>query len=288
VSRQHGDSPLGPRVGTLLFSETSGQVNQLNTGFVEHNNITLSKDGRFVVFSSPNPVTSVDRVPSSNIYAFDRVNNTTSTLVQNTTLGGTQQTVPVTAALSPNNQLLAYGVGLTTGAGTIAPRCGVFLNIARSSDGVIVAELGNRAGDSDGLNAAYRGLDWDPTGNSFVTVSYVPVLTQTGTRFVPLPAVVRFARQANGSWTKTPLSQPAYFDLIDPNVFPPQVGARTYLFPAVSPSGSLIAFFSLSWPDVITSNQPIQARIIVANSSGANAGVRSRRDKCYISACIVE
>jgi hypothetical protein len=69
------------------------------------------------------------------------------------------------------------------------------------------------------------------------------------------------------------LSQPAYFDLIDPNVFPPQVGARTYLFPAVSPSGSLIAFFSLSWPDVITSNQPIQARIIVANSSGANAGV---------------
>lgn len=273
VSRELVDSPLGPRVGTLLFSETDGQINQLNTGFVEHNNITLSKDGRFVVFSSPNPVTSVNRVPSSNIYAFDRVNNTISTLVQNTTFGGTEQTVPVTAALSPNNQLLAYGVGLTTGAGTVSPRRGVFLNIARSSDGITVAELGNRAGDSDGLNAAYRGLDWDPAGNSFVTISYIPVLTQTGTRFVPLPAVVRFELQANGSWTQTPLSQPAYFDFIDPNVFPPRVGARTYLYPAVSPSGSLIAFFSLSWPDVLTSSQPIQARIIVADRSGANAGV---------------
>ncbi|MEO1081215.1 MAG: thrombospondin type 3 repeat-containing protein [Pseudomonadota bacterium] len=273
VDRASVDTPLGPRVASLLFSESNGQVSQLDTGFFEHNHITLSKDGRFVVFSSPNPVTSVGRVPSSNIYSFDRLSGTTGTLIQNTTIGNTLQTVPVTAALSPNNQLLAYGVGLTSGAGTAQPRRGVFLNIARSSDGVIVAELGNRAGDSDDLAAAYRGLDWDPAGNSFVTISYVSVLSETGQQFVPLPAVVRFSQQGNGSWTQTPLTTPAFFDRVDPNVFPPQVGARTYLYPAISPSGAGIAFFSLFWPDVITGAQPIQALLIIANSNGSNARI---------------
>lgn len=271
VSQSTVNTPLGPRVASLLFSETNGVVSQLDTGLLEHNDITLSKDGRFVVFSSPNPVTSVERVPSSNIYAFDRVTNTTSTLVQNTTLGGTEQTVPVTSALSPNNQLLAYGVGLTTGAGTAFPRRGVFLNVARSSDGVIVAELGNRVGDSDDLFAGYRGLDWDPAGTSFVTISYIPILSQTGIP-LSLPAVVRFSQQANGSWLQTPLSTPAYFDLIDPNG-PLLVGARTYLYPAISPSGGGIAFYSLFWPDVITRNQPLQARIIIANSDGSGARI---------------
>ncbi|MEM1188420.1 MAG: hypothetical protein AAGI72_07825 [Pseudomonadota bacterium] len=273
VDRASVDTPLGPRIASLLFSETNGQVSQLATGFLEHNHVTLSKDGRFVVFSSPNPVTSVGRVPSSNIYSFDRLNGTTRTLVENTTVGNTLQTVPVTAALSPNNQLLAYGVGLTSGAGTAQPRRGVFLNIARSSDGVIVAELGNRAGASDDLAAGFRGLDWDPAGNSFVTISYVSVLSETGQQFVQLPAVVRYTLQNNGTWTPTTLTTPAYFDLVNPNVFPPQVGARTYLYPAVSPSGTGIAFYSLFWPDVITGAQPIQALLIIANSDGSNARI---------------
>ena len=253
-----------------LLHENNGTVQALNTGFAEHNFVTTSDDGRFVVFSSPDPATGNGIIPSSDIYAYDRVTRTTRRIVDHTSsvdgAFNTLQFLPTTATLSPNGQLLAYGVGLTTRQGIANPSRGVTLAVARASDGIIV---GNPAGTnpvSDGLQAAFVGLEWDPGGTSFVTPSYVTVLSVLGSP-VDLPAIVRFSQQGNGGWTQTPLTTPAYFN----NVLPPQ--ARTYIYPALSPSGAGLAFFSLFWPDVIGGTQPVTARLVVANSDGSNPTV---------------
>ena len=257
-------------LATNLLHENDGTVRALNTGFAEHNFVTASDDGRFVVFSSPDPATGNGIIPSSDIYSYDRVARTTRRVVDHTsTVDGafnTFQFLPTTATLSPDKQLLAYGVGLTTRQGMANPNRGVTLAVARTSDGVIV---GNPAGTnpvSDGLQAAFVGLDWDPGGTSFVTPSYVTVLSALGSP-VDLPAIVRFTLRGNGTWTQTPLTTPAYFN----NVLPPQ--ARTYIYPALSPSGAGLAFFSLFWPDVIGGSQPVTARLVVANSDGSNPTV---------------
>jgi len=253
--------------GPKLLLESNGQSGQLNTGLAEHNFATVSDDGRFVVFSSPDPVSNIGIVPSSDVYSYDRVTRTTRVIVDHTSsVDGalnTFQFMPTTAKLSPDNQLLAYGTRLTTRQGQANPSTGVTLAVARASDGIITDNPAGTLPVSDSLGAAFVGIAWDPGGNSFVTPGYVTVLSALGTP-IDLPAIVRFSRQANGDWTQLPLTTPAYFN----NVLPPQ--ARTYIYPALSPSGAGLAFFSLFWPDVLGGSQPVTARLVVANSDGSN------------------
>ncbi|MCP3870243.1 MAG: hypothetical protein GY703_19545 [Gammaproteobacteria bacterium] len=256
--------------GTGLFAESDGQVLPLNTGFLAHNFLTASKDGRFAVFSSPDPTIGNGTVPSSDIYSFDRETGSTRRIVDHmsSVSGGfnTLQFVPATAALSPDNQLLAYGVALTTRQGLANPSRGVTLAVAGADNGIITDNPAGLNPVSDSLGAAFVGIDWDPDGNSFVTPSYVSIQSAMGTP-VDLPGIVRFSQQGNGSWVQTPLTTPAYFN----NVLPPQ--ARTYIYPALSPSGAGLAFFSLFWPDVLGGTQPVTARLIVANSDGSQPSV---------------
>lgn len=240
-----------------LLQTRDGQVTQLPTGKTQHKFVTLSDDSRFVLFSAADPTSGTTIVPSADIYRYDRTTDSTERLVDHTSgLGYFYE--PTTASLSPNNQLVAYGVGLYSGVGQSGGGRGVTLAVARAGDGVITDEPLGPNPISDAFFAAFVGLDWDPGGNSFVTTSYVPV---TGAN---LPAIVRFTRSTGGNWSQTALTTPFYS-----NSFP--AFGRTYIYPALSPSGAGLAFFSLYWPDMISGSQPITASLIVANSDGSNA-----------------
>lgn len=251
-----------------LMNEQNGQVTQVNTGLNEHNFILTSRDDRFITFSSPDPVTNSGVPPSSDIYAFDRATGQTRRIVNHTSDGtnpnSVQSFVPLSAALSPDNQLLAYGVQLTIRQGLANPQSTRELNIARASDGLILSNpTFGRGPVSDSFQSEFVGLSWDPGGNSFVTTNYVSILSDAGTP-IDLPAIVRFSDNGNGTWSRTVLSSPRYFN----TVFPPS--AQTHIYPVISPSGAGLAFFSIFWPDPIGMSQTVFTRLIVANSDGSN------------------
>jgi hypothetical protein len=260
--------------GSGLFELRNGQVVQLATGFAEHNWPTLSRDGRFVAFSTPDPVEpGLGVPPSSDIYLFDRALGVTRRVVDHETIifspAEVDSFTPVSAALSPDNQLVAYGVMLTRRQGTANPRSTRELNVARASDGLILSNpTFGRGPVSDAFQAEFAGLAWDPAGDSFVTPSYVSIITQNGGT-QQLPAIVRFARPpGTQQWQRVGvLSAPRYFD----GVFP--IAAETHIFPAISPSGAGLAYFSLFWPDVLGSSRGVSASVIIANADGSNARV---------------
>lgn len=263
---------FGGRTGSGLFQASGGAVTQLNTGFVEHNFPQVSRNGALIAFSSPDPVVPPLQVPpSSDIYVFERATGQTFRIVNHETLifnpSEVNSFTPVSAAVSPDNQMLAYGVVLTRRQGTANPRATRELNIARLSDGVILANpTFGRGPVSDDFQSEFVGISWDPGGNSFVTPSYVTVTSAMG-QPVQLPAIVRFGRTpGTQNWNiQAVLSTPQYLD----NQFPP--AARTSLYPVLSPSGNALAYFQLFWPDAIGSSQGVIARVILANADGSNA-----------------
>lgn len=263
---------FGGTIGSGLFQASGGQVSSLNTGFTEHNFPWVSRSGRFVVFSTPDPITpGLQEIPSSDIYAYDRATGTRSKLINNMTQivqnppnsGNFEQisAVPTSAALSPNEQILAYGVAITRRQGAANPQTTKELNLANPVTGVTFANpTFGRGPVSDTFQAEFVGLSWAPDGNSFVTPFYVPV---PGT-LQQLPAIVRFG--FNGSnWVA--LAQ----------LSTPQLGttsARIQFYPALSPSGTGLAYFDVFWPDALGASQSVTARLIVANSDGSNASIR--------------
>jgi hypothetical protein len=270
---------FGGRTGSGLFQLQNGAVASLSTGFPEHNFPSLSRDNRFVVFSSPDGVTAPLQVPpSSDIYVYDRATGTTRRIVDNNTIifspNEVDTATPVSAELSPNNQLLAYGVMITRRQGTANPRSTKELNIARASDGLILANpTALRGPVSDSLQAEFVGLSWDPGGNSFVTPSYIDTVSDNGTP-IQLPAIVRFGRNADDSWSRTQiLSGPRYYN----NTFPPS--AEIHMYPSISPSGAGLAYFVVFWPDVLGSSQGVISGVVLASSDGSNARLLTTFDQ---------
>jgi hypothetical protein len=263
---------FGGRTGTGLFQADGGVVTRINTGFVEHNFPQVSRSGTVIAFSSPDPVEVALQVPpSSDIYVFSRITGQTVRVVDHNTIifnpGEVASFTPVSAAVSPNNQLVAYGVVLTRRQGTANPRSTRELNIARVSDGLILDNpTFGRGPVSDAFQAEFVGISWDPGGESLVTTTYVSLTSAMG-QPIQLPAVVRYSRTpGTNDWDISAiLSTPQYLD----NQFPPS--ATTAIYPALSPSGAAVAYFELFWPDALGSSQPVVARIITANADGSNA-----------------
>ncbi len=249
-----------------LFETANGATQRVNTGRNEHLFVGISRDKRFVTFSTPDPVSNNGVPPSSDIYAFDRVTRTTRRIIdQNSSVGlpNTMNSTALSAELSPNNQLIAYGTQLTIRQGLANPQSTRELNIANASNGVIVANpTFGRGPVSDAFQSEFVGLSWDPGGNSFITPNYVQITSQAGSP-IELPGIVRFTRSGQ-TWNRTLLVTPQYFNL----QFPP--AARTYIYPAVSPNGNSIAFFSMTWPDAITNSVGVIARLVVADANGNN------------------
>lgn len=264
------------RQGIGLFQAVNGTATPILTGFVEHNFPSVSRDNRFITFSSPDGVIPALQVPpSSDIYIYDRLTGTTTRSVNYETVVFSPSVVttniPVSAVLSPNNQFLAYGVSITQRTGTANPLTTKELNIADPATGIILHNpTALRGPTSDSFQSEFVGLSWDPDGQSFVTPFYVNLISQQGTA-IQLPAITRFTRNpSDGTWNPTAvLSTPQYLNA----VFPPQ--AVTHIYPSISPSGAGLAYFEIFWPDPIGGSQAVVARIILANSDGSNPQVLS-------------
>jgi len=273
---------FGGTIGSGLFQAQGGTVTQINTGFVEHNFPQVSRSGTLIAFSSPDPVEAPLQVPpSSDIYVFSRSTNQTFRVVDHNTIIFSPSEVnsftPVSAAISPNNQLLAYGVVLTRRQGLANPQSTRELNIARLSDGVIVDNpTFGRGPVTDAFQGEFVGISWDPSGESFVTTTYVTVNGSSGLP-TQLPAVVRYSRtQGTNDWNiSNVLSGPQYFDTQIPT------SAITSMYPALSPSGTGLAYFEIFWPDALaiqpdnqqTLEGSVTCRVIIANSDGSNPEV---------------
>jgi hypothetical protein len=261
------------RQGIGLFQSSGGVVTPIRTGFVEHNFPSVSRDNRFITFSSPDGVIPALQVPpSSDIYIHDRLTGVTTRSVDHTTdfsnLTSIAVFTPVSAELSPDNRFLAYGVSIALRVGGTAGSTTRELNIADPSTGVILSNPSfGRGPTPDSVQGEFIGLSWDPAGNSFVTPFYVTITSQLGTP-VQLPAITRFTRNpANGNWAaEEVLSRPQY---LNGNLsVPPQ--AVTQIYPSISPSGNGLAYFELFWPDILFGTQAVVARLIVANADGSN------------------
>lgn len=238
-----------------LFQENNGVITQMQTGFVEHNFPSISRDSRFVVFSTPDPVVPALQVPpSSDILIFDRATSTTRRVINTNTeiQGGRVLTYrPISAALSPNNSILAYGLELTERIGTASPSSGRALIVASAGNGVQISAPTN-VPQGESTNGQFVGLSWDPSGNSFVT----PYLGQGS----GLPAIWRVSKTGQSQWQFTQQLTNSTFGGGQANI---------QIYPAISPSGAGLAFFNVFFADVFTGTQPAVATLWVGNSNGS-------------------
>ncbi len=261
-----------------LFQEDNGVITQLNTGFSEHNFPSISRDSRFVLFASPDPVTPALQVPpSSDVYAFDRVLGRTRKIIDTTTAVQQPSEVqvfrPVSPAFSPNNQVLAYGLELSRRSGNSPNGTGRTLVVADANTGLLIDEPTSPRGGAvdDTFALEFTGIAWDPSGNSFVTPTLVPA--QSDGLAGNLHAIVRYTRDpATGRWPATAqLSTPRFTYNNGLGGFRPS--AQLQIFPAVSPSGAGLAYFDIAVPDALGGTQPATARLLVAGNNGAGATI---------------
>ncbi len=253
--------------GFGLFEQRGATVLPLVTGQTEHYHPWISRSGRYISFSAPDP-TVLGSIPSSDVYVFDRTTGVTHRVINHSTgvdgLGGSLATRAISSAVSPDHGMLAYAVVLQGSAGG-ATAAGRALNVVLLGNGLSVGTgFGVSETPADSLQAEFMGISWDPGGNSFVTPTYV-LLGSLGGFPQSLPAIVRWTRQPGGNWSPTRLSNPQFIN----NNF----GVIYHIYPAVSPSGAGLAWFSVLVPDAIGSSQPAQISLVRANADGTNATV---------------
>ncbi len=261
----------GSDTNQLLFERVNGQTVPVETGAGTHDFPGLSRGGRFVSFSVPDPVQGNGLNPSSDIYLYDRLLRSTRRVVNHfSDFDGTLQTwnTALSSQLSPNGAFLAYGVAINRAIGATGGQVTNELNIADAATGVILSNpTFARGATSDAFAAEFRGLSFAPDGQSFVT----PLYRYTGINDptpIELPTIVRFSRNAgNGQWELSQiLSSPQWQR--HPSTF--IASASVHTWPALSPSGQGLAYFSVLVPDVSTGSQPWTSRVVVANADGSN------------------
>ena len=73
-------TPQGLGVG--LFQDQDGAVSRINTGFPDTIFPSVSRDGRFITLTAPDPVVNQTIPPSSAIYRHDRATGNTTRVFQ--------------------------------------------------------------------------------------------------------------------------------------------------------------------------------------------------------------
>lgn len=252
-----------------------GPVTQVNTGFAHSNFASLSRNGRFITFSSPDPTGPVNQLlPSSDIYRFDRSTGQTSKLFNYTTVvedipGNPNVRVgtflPEFNALSPDGLYLVASVRLTTRLGNAEPQRVNNLSIVVTTGGDGIVEQG-RGRLHDFLFSEFVGISWAPDSRSFVTPAYITIAPGNNA-IPPVVGIVRYSLNNQGIFARSQqLSQPTLGG---------DGSGTIQIFPAISPSGAGLAYWDLFFPDSALLSQPATARLIVANSDGSNASIRA-------------
>lgn len=261
---------------TAVFQQAQpgGAVTRVATGFAEMNYSSLSRNGRFVTFSSPDPTGSVNQfLPSSDIYIHDRLTGVTNRILDQQTdvLPGqagpeTFTLLPESNALSPDGSLVVFSNRVTRRTGTADPQRSnnLILVPTNGSGASVLVEQGN--GESfDFLHSEFVGMSWTPDGNSFATSAYITVFPGDPTA-PPAQGIVRYTRNGVGQFVRSAaLSSPRLAST------PQGISAGIQIFPAYSPSGAALAYFDVSFPDSALLQAPATARLIVANADGSGA-----------------
>lgn len=265
----------GTDTNQALFERVNGQTVQINTGLSTHNLPGLSRDGRFVTFGTPDPPQGNGINPSADLYLFDRVTGLTRRMADHfSNFDGAFQmwNDVLSSQTSPGGQFIAYGVAIFRGLGGTGGQATNELNILDTGTGIIVSNpTWQRGPSSDAFAAEFRGVSFAPDGLSFVTPLY-RFIGISDPLPIELPTIVRFTRDpASGQW------------ILGPNLSAPQwsrnpqtliASASIHTYPALSPSGNGLAYFSVLVPDTLTGSQGWTSRVVVANAAdGSNANI---------------
>ena len=269
-------SPNSSGVGGRVFEQRApGEAFfEINSGIPEMNFSSLTRDGRFIHFSSPDPTGAVNQIlPSSNIYRFDRATGQTSEVFDFETVvdeNFNQFTfLPEFNAASPDGSFLVSSVRITKRQGNAQPERVNHLNIFLSNGDFGTIEEG-RGQRHDFEFAEFTGISWAPDSRSFVTPAYIEIVPGNP-NVPPVVGIVRYALNNQGFFVRAAaLSQPTLN-------FGGNGGASStmQIFPALSPSGSALAYFDLASVSTVQGRGPTTTRLIIANADGSNASVRA-------------
>ena len=265
----------GTDTNQALFERVNGQTVQINTGLSTHNLPGLSRDGRFVTFGTPDPPQGNGINPSADLYLFDRVTRLTRRMADHfSNFDGAFQmwNDVLSSQASPGGQFIAYGVAIFRGLGGTGGQATNELNILDTGTGIIVSNPTSQRGpSSDAFAAEFRGVSFAPDGLSFVTPLY-RFIGISDPLPIELPTIVRFTRDAaSGQWILGPnLSAPKWSR--NPQTLVASASIHTY--PALSPSGNGLAYFSVLVPDASASTSEWISRVVIADAEdGGNVRV---------------
>ncbi len=259
-----GPANFGGTTGIGLFLQQGGQVTQIDTGHTTHHFPWLSRNGRFISFSSPDP-TVFGSNPSSDLYIYDLATGVKSRVVNHSSGVGSNglltADIALSSAVSPDGTLVAYGVMHQQNQGVGNSGAGRDLNVIDTSTGLGV-HLATAI--SDQLLGAFTGISWAPDGGSFVTSAYMR-LPQPTAAASELPAIFRYVRNPGGGFSQALNSVP--------QIINGGFGAAFQIYPAISPSGAGLAYFTVEAPNLFDTSQPARVSVVRANADGSGATV---------------
>lgn len=256
-------APAGGGASSLI-QQSAGASTVISTGLSDNVFPSISRDGRLVVVSGPDPLQPAQA--STDLWLIDRVVQTRTRIVNHTSTnlpGGAVVTVnPQWSGLAPGNAAVVVTDQIVvTGPGAgVTPQ----LNIYRVSDGfpLSLVEIG-QGNALDLMRSEFVGIGWKPDGSGFATPAYANYVAQSGaTR--PLVGILFYSyNPALGTATRSAvLSAPRYYDLMS------GLPSETHILPVFSPDGTRLAYFEIFWPNAVLTQQAT-ATLMTANANGS-------------------
>ena len=251
-----------------LFEQLTpgGAITPVSTGFDVENFGSISRDGRFITFSSPDAIVSVNQVASSDLYRFDRATGQTIKIHENETLissfnGRVTTTTAAFNSMSPDGTFVIMNEIVEIRENNLSlVRSGSDLVAVPTNGGLSrIIEMGN-SNDFDFLRAEFIGISWAPDSRSFVTSGYVSDPNSPNGLSL---GIIEFTRDGNDTFSRSRV-----FSRPSSNITAYGISSNYQIYPAISPSGAAIAYFSVFAPDSAFLSQPFTASIVVDSGNG--------------------
>lgn len=256
----NGNSPLG-----AVFRAQNGVVTNINTGLPNPQFPSLSPQGNLLVVSSPDPARPNEA--STDLFAHDLLTGQTRKLVDNVTETQPDGSIffasPLFSGTEANGQRVAYVNQLASsspqGGGAVRQ-----LSVIRATDGfdLALAEIG-QGNAIDFYQSEFVGIDWSPVSPVFATSAYVPVTTNAG-RQTFAAGIVLFGETGPGIFGRVgQLTQPVVTDLIGAII------VETHAYPAFSSDARQLAFFRITFPSPLMTEQAQADLIVIDVATGS-------------------
>ncbi len=110
------------------------------------------------------------------------------------------------------------------------------------------------------MRAEFIGISWAPDSRSFVTSGYVSDPNSPNGLSL---GIIEFTRDGNDTFSRSRV-----FSRPSSNITAYGISSNYQIYPAISPSGAAIAYFSVFAPDSAFLSQPFTASIVVDSGNG--------------------